>query len=275
MQQFSGELGKMKTVHDSPVNYFMRLGELEVPMNPLIGRRIQLTHTGHKQCVSCGRKLKKTYQQGYCFPCTQTLAECDICILRPERCHYHLGTCRQPSWGEKHCMKQHYVYLANSSGLKVGITRHTNVPTRWMDQGATQALPILKVGSRLQSGLLETAFKEEVSDRTDWRKMLRGEADPLDLASIRDELFDKKQSVFGELQDQFGEDEIELLPEEDLRTFEFPVQEYPVKVRSLNFDKTPEIESTLNGIKGQYLIFDAGVINMRKFQGYEVILAYE
>ena len=274
MQQFSGELGKMKTVHDSPVQYFMRLGELEVPMNPLIGRRIQLSHGGQIQCVGCGRKLKKTYQQGYCFPCTQTLAECDICILRPERCHYHLGTCRQPSWGEKHCMQQHFVYLANSSGLKVGITRHTNIPTRWMDQGATQALPILKVGSRLQSGLLETAFKEEVSDRTDWRKMLRGEAEPLDLAEIRDALFEKKQDTFAKLRDQFGEGEIELLHEAEQRSFNFPVREYPVKIRSLNLDKTPEIESTLQGIKGQYLIFEAGVINMRKYQGYEVALAY-
>lgn len=274
MPEFSGELKKMRVVHEEPVDYFFRLGLLEVPMNPLIGREITLTHTGKIDCIGCGRTIKKSYQQGYCFPCTQTLAECDMCILRPERCHYHLGTCRQPSWGEKHCMQGHYVYLANSSGLKVGITRQTQLPTRWIDQGATQALPILRVSSRLQSGLFETAIKQDMGDRTDWRKMLRGEAESLDLESIRDQVFEEQADCFDSIASQFGRDAFEILEEEPVRGFTFPVQNYPDKIRSLNLDKTPRIEGVLQGIKGQYLIFDTGVINIRKYTGYEVALSY-
>lgn len=275
MPEFSGELDKMRAVDGDPIEYFFRLGSLEVPMNPLIGRQISLRHSGQIQCISCGRRLKKSYQQGYCFPCTQTLAECDICIVRPEKCHYDQGTCRQPDWGERHCMQEHYVYLANSSGLKVGITRHTQLPTRWLDQGATQALPILKVSSRYQSGLFETAFKEHMGDRTDWRKMLKGDPEPVDLEDIRDDLFDDNAEVFDQMADQFGPDAFELLDEETMRTFQFPVRKYPEKVRSLNLDKTPEITGELQGIKGQYLIFDKGVINMRKYKGYDVSIQYD
>lgn len=275
MPTFSGELKKMRAINDDPVTYHFRLGTLEVPMNPLLGREITLKHGGQIQCVGCSRDIKKSYQQGYCFPCTQTLAECDICIVRPERCHFHLGTCRQPDWGERHCMQGHYVYLANSSGLKVGITRQTQLPTRWLDQGATQALPILKVSSRYQSGLFEAAIKENMGDRTDWRKMLRGDAEPLDLEDIRDDLYEDQAEVFDQMASQFGADAFELLDEETIQTFKFPVLKHPVKVRSLNLDKTPEIRGELQGIKGQYLILDKGVINMRKYQGYEIILSYD
>lgn len=275
MPSFSGELQKMRAVHEEPISYFFRLDQLEVPMNPLLGREIALTHSGTIHCVACGKRIKKSYQQGYCFPCTQILAECDMCILRPERCHYHLGTCRQPSWGESHCMQSHYVYLANSSGLKVGITRHTQLPTRWLDQGATQALPIIRVSSRLQSGLFETAIKQEIADRTDWRKMLRGEAEPLDLEDIRDQVYEDHADAFDSLASEYGSDAFDILEEDEMHSFSFPVLQYPTKVKSLNLDKTPEIKGVLQGIKGQYLIFDIGVINIRKYGGYHVTISYD
>ena len=50
----------------------------------------------------------------------------------------------------------------------------------------------------------------------------------------------------------------------------FPVDSYPVKIKSFNFDKNPEVSGVLHGIKGQYLLLDIGVINIRKFTGYEV-----
>jgi hypothetical protein len=52
--------------------------------------------------------------------------------------------------------------------------------------------------------------------------------------------------------------------------FNFPVQEYPTKVVSFNLDKNPVAQGTLMGIKGQYLILDSGVINLRKYGSYLV-----
>ena len=115
-----------------------------IALNPLIGKKLTLNFHDKIACKHCGNKTKKSYSQGFCYPCMAKLAQCDMCIMKPETCHHHLGTCREPEWGEKHCMVDHYVYLSNTSALKVGITRHTQIPTRWIDQGATQAFPFLR-----------------------------------------------------------------------------------------------------------------------------------
>ena len=133
-----GALSKMAAQLDAPVQYSFRLGDELLPVNPLIGKSLRLEFLGAIHCTHCGRKTKSSYSQGYCYPCMQKLAQCDICIMSPERCHYEAGTCREPSWGEQFCMTDHIVYLANSSGIKVGITRATQIPTRWIDQGAVQ-----------------------------------------------------------------------------------------------------------------------------------------
>lgn len=273
METFTGQLRKMKTSLGDPVDYFLRLDRLEIPLNPLLGREIVLEHRGAIHCLGCGKKIKKSYQQGYCFPCTQTLAQCDLCILKPELCHYHKGTCRQPEWGLAHCMHRHYVYLANSSGLKVGITRGENIPTRWIDQGAIQALPILKVSSRFHSGLLEVLFKDHVADRTNWRLMLSGRAEAVDLRARRDALFETCAAGLRQLEQDLGDDSIEYLEGEEPLELRYPVLEYPQKVSSLNLDKNPRIQARLMGIKGQYLLLSTGVINMRKYSGYEVALS--
>lgn len=270
MQLYSGHLSKMAATLGEPIQYEMRLDELTVPMNPFIGGTVHLRHTGRIECFGCGRKIKKSYQQGYCFPCTQTLAECDTCIIKPELCHYAAGTCRQPDWGLSRCMKPHYVYLANSSGLKVGITRETQIPTRWIDQGAIQALPILKVGTRLLSGLVEVLFKKHVADKTNWRKMLKGEVEPMDLIEKRDQLFEQNQGAVAEIQAEHGVDAVTLLTDEQQVELSFPVEQHPTKIKSHNFDKTPEISGVLHGIKGQYLLLDTGVLNIRKFGGYHI-----
>lgn len=266
----SGNLSKMAVTLDKPVQYSLSLGEELVPINEYIGKSISLEYSGNIHCTACGRKTKKSYGQGYCFPCTQKLAQCDICIVRPEKCHYDKGTCREPEWADDHCMKPHVVYIANSSGLKVGITRETQIPTRWIDQGARQALPIVTTQSRYQVGLIEAGLKSFISDRTDWRKMLKGQSELMDMAAARDKLLDEGASVISEIQKKFPDSTIELLKDADVVEIEYPVEEYPAKVSSLNFDKTPVVSGTLKGIKGQYLIFDSGVINMRKFTGYEV-----
>lgn len=264
-----GPLRKMTAEVSSPVTYFIPVGEERFSISNYIGKTVRMEYSGKITCVECGRVTNKSFAQGHCFPCFKSLASCDMCIMKPETCHYHLGTCRQPEWGQTHCMQDHIVYLANSSGLKVGITRGTQVPTRWIDQGATQAIPMFKVKTRLFSGLLEVAIKKQVSDRTDWRKLLKGEAEPVNLVDLRNSIVANAQEDLESLKKNHPNLEWEVLQDDPVQ-LTFPVESYPEKVSSLNFDKTPVVEGELQGIKGQYLIFDIGVINIRKFAGYEI-----
>ena len=268
-----GPILKMQTTLASPVQYHLPLGDARLAMNPLIGKPLHLRYNGEIACIACGRKTAKSFAQGHCYPCFRRLAACDMCIMKPETCHYAAGTCREPEWGEANCFQPHIVYLANSSALKVGITRQSQLPTRWMDQGATQALPVFRVASRYQSGLLEVALKQHVSDRTDWRKMLKGEAAPIDLVAERERLLGLAEAAIDAVRQQVGADAIETL-DESVVGIEYPVSEYPQKVKALNFDKQNDIDGVLLGIKGQYLILDSGVLNMRKFSGYNIRLDY-
>ncbi|MGZ4968991.1 MAG: DUF2797 domain-containing protein [Methylobacter sp.] len=269
-----GQLRKMHTRLElnglKPVQYALPLGEQLVDLNPLIGKSIKLTHTGNIVCVHCNRSVKKSFNQGYCYPCFTSLAQCDMCIMKPETCHYEAGTCREPSWGEEFCFQPHVVYLANSSGIKVGITRQTQVPTRWIDQGAVQALPIFKVRSRHISGLIEVAIAKHVSDKTSWQQMLKSKAEPIDLIAKRDELVAVCDTELAEISQRFGQQAIEFLADEPVVEIHFPVDSYPAKVKSFNLDKNAEVSGILHGIKGQYLLLDTGVINIRKYAGYEV-----
>lgn len=265
--KISGNLKKMQSATGPQVKYGLPVGDQCVDLNPLIGKPVSLEFDGVINCVHCGRKTSKSYSQGYCYPCMQSLAECDICIIKPELCHYHEGTCREPEWGETHCFKPHVVYLANTSGLKVGITRQVNIPMRWIDQGAVQALPVFRTRDRFTAGKLEVVMKQHVADRTDWRRMLKSCPDTLDLAAARDSLYDvtlqEIESVAGPAGDAW-----QVITEAPVVALQYPVQQYPEKVKSLNFDKQPDISGVLEGIKGQYLILDTGVLNIRKFGGY-------
>ncbi len=266
-----GALRKMTTQLDTHgnVEYHLPIGTQSIPLNDLIGKQLSLHYNGNINCSHCGRKTKKSYSQGHCYPCMQKLAQCDMCIMKPETCHHHLGTCRDPEWGEQNCMVPHYVYLANSSGLKVGITRHTQIPTRWIDQGAVQALPIFKVKSRIVSGLVETALTEFIADKTNWRLMLKGIPTEIDLIEKAKELKPQIAEKLANITLNYGEDAIESL-ESSIVDIRFPVDQYLEKIGSFNFDKTPIVSGVLLGIKGQYLIFDNGVINIRKFTSYQI-----
>jgi len=268
----SGTVRKMRTSLEDPVQYTMLLGGHEIPLNQYLGRQLQLDYQGVINCVHCDRKTNKSFNQGYCYPCFRRLAQCDSCIISPEKCHYAAGTCREPQWGEEHCMIDHFVYLANTSGLKVGITRGSQVPTRWMDQGASQAQAIFRVSSRLHSGLVEVVFKNHVADKTHWQAMLKGPAQPRDLEEARCQLMEACADDIEQLRQQQGLQAITVLEGEPQTCISYPVLEYPVKVKSFNLDKTPGVRGTLMGIKGQYLIFDTGVINMRKYGGYQLSL---
>jgi hypothetical protein len=269
----TGAVRKMKTQLEATVRYTMLIGEHEIPLNDYLGRQLQLDFQGQIHCVHCDRKINKSFNQGYCYPCFRRLAQCDVCIVSPEKCHYGAGTCREPQWGEEHCMVDHVVYLANTSGIKVGITRGSQVPTRWMDQGATQAKPIFRVATRLYSGLVEILFKSHIADKTNWQAMLKGDAEPCDLEQARQRLMRDCAVGLDALGQEFGTRAIIELAFEPETHIKYPVLEYPTKVSSFNLDKTPSIGGTLTGIKGQYLIFDTGVINMRKYGGYHISLS--
>lgn len=268
-----GALSKMTVRLDDPVQYAFRLGEEEVPVNPLIGKPLRLEYLGEIRCTHCGRRTNKSFNQGYCYPCFKKLPQCDSCIVSPEKCHHELGTCRDPQWGEQFCMTDHVVYLANSSGIKVGITRASQLPTRWLDQGACQALPILRVATRQQSGLVEDLMRGYVADRTNWRALLKGDAAPVDLPAVRERLFDDCRAGLEVLQQRFGLQAIQPLAEADVVEIRYPVERYPDKVVSFDLEKTPVVEGILQGIKGQYLIFDTGVINIRKYTAYQLAIS--
>ena len=274
MTQNEGCVAKMRTELGDVVQYALPLGDQVVALNPLIGQTVRLEFTGFIQCVACSRLTKKSFNQGYCYPCFKKLAQCDMCIMSPERCHFAAGTCREPEWGEANCNIDHFVYLANTSGLKVGITRHSQIPTRWIDQGASQALPIARVSSRYLSGLLEVQISKSVADKTAWQTMLKGAPEPIGLVAKRDEIKELYATELDELQNIHGLQSIQWLEDQNPVDIRFPVTAYPEKVKALNFDKQATVEGCLLGIKGQYLIFDTGVLNIRKFGGYELRLSY-
>lgn len=262
----------------TPVEYFLNLEDKEpanenqqsITMNSLLGQQITIEYQQAIHCVACGRKTNKSFNQGHCYPCFTKLASCDKCIMSPEKCHFEQGTCREPQWGQDNCMQIHYVYLANSSGLKVGITRGNQVPTRWVDQGAIQALPIFQVSSRYYSGLVEVLYKQQISDRTQWQRMLKGQTEEIDLLQKQQELYEQFSDSVEEMAAQLPEQAIVHLDNDAITEICYPVLEFPQKVKSFNLDKQAMVEGTLLGIKGQYLILDTGVINIRKFSGYQV-----
>ncbi len=270
-----GSLSKMAVRLGETAQYAFRLDEQEVPVHPLLGKRVRLEFLGAIHCSHCGRKTKKSFSQGYCYPCFTKLAQCDSCIVSPEKCHFDAGTCREPEWGERFCMTDHVVYLANSSGVKVGITRASQIPTRWLDQGASQALPIFRVATRQQSGLVEDLLRTQVADKTNWRALLKGDAVPLDLPAIRDQLLESCAEGIAALQQRFGLQAIQPVGDAEVLEIRYPVEAYPTKVASHDLEKTPVVEGILRGIKGQYLILDTGVINLRKYTAYQVAVLTE
>lgn len=234
-------------------------------LNDCVGHRIEIQYLGQIYCVACGGKTQKSFQQGHCFSCVRKLASCDLCMVRPEKCHFHVGTCRQPVWGEENCMQKHVVYLANTSNLKIGIARARNIPTRWLNQGAMQAICIASVSERLFSGLLEQQLSHYYADKTQWQAMLKSDAAYIDLRAMRTQAHHYLNNDYRKntTQPHFTLDDVS----EPLH-ITYPIASYPTKIIAHNLDKTPCVSGVLTGIKGQYLMLDSGVLNMRKFSGY-------
>jgi hypothetical protein len=265
---FSGQLKKMRVVFDNPIKYYLEQ-DTSVLLNDYVGKSIRLEFQNRIECISCKKHIKKSYHQGYCFPCTQKLAACDFCVLSPDKCHYGNGTCRDPSWADDNCMIQHYLYLANTSGVKVGLTKHTQIPTRWIDQGAVQALKFLKTTSRYQAGMIEKVFSKTLSDRTAWQSMLKKEISTINLHEILDEMFIKHKSDLHKISREFSEP-FEILHDEQVVNINYPYITEPIKIKSVKLDNESIISGRLQGIKGQYLLFEDKVINIRSHTGYFV-----
>ncbi len=256
----SGQLRQLSHQTGDPISYWLELGSEAIQLNELLETPISITFEKKIQCVSCGREIKKTYNSGYCYPCFRDLPENDLCIVKPSLCHYQEGTCRDSEWGEHHCMQPHYVYLALSSNVKVGLTRKDNELRRWTDQGAVRGVVIAELPTRKIAGDLELELSQYVSDRTDWRKMLKDEVEEVDLAEVRAELLAK-------IPDQYREF---LLPFNAPTQLQYPLCSPAHKLKSFDLLKQPVVQGTLLGIKGQYLILDTGVFNVRKHGGFHV-----
>lgn len=260
---YEGVLTKMRTEYGSPINYFVIFESDFIHVNQLLGKNIKIDFLG-TQCLGCGQE-KKLFRQGYCYDDFYKLPNVGDWIMRPELSKAHLGEeDRDLEYEKKVQLQPHIVYLANSSNIKVGVTRKTQVPTRWIDQGAHEAVEVVEVPNRYLAGIAEVALKEYVADKTNWRKMLTNGAEDVDLIAAKEEL---KQYLPEEVLPYYLDNAKET-------AIDFPVQKVPEKVTSVNLDKTPFFEGKLVGIKGQYLIFeDQTVFNVRRHEGYKVNIA--
>ncbi|MEN9907401.1 MAG: hypothetical protein RLZZ540_542 [Bacteroidota bacterium] len=262
--QYEGVLTKMETEYGNPIQYYLVFESSFLNVNQLLDKNIAINFVGF-QCLNC-RKKKKIFRQGFCYDCFYSSAAVGDWIMKPELSTAHLGIAdRDLAYEEKVQLQPHIVYLALSSEIKVGVTRKTQVPTRWIDQGANEAIAIVEVPNRYLAGITEVALKNHYADKTNWRKMLTNDIEAVDLVAERLKLQDL---IPTEVQEYFYSDK------NDLYQMEYPVLQYPAKVKSLSLDKTPHFEGKLTGIKGQYLLFEDGtVFNIRGSEGYVVRIA--
>lgn len=262
----TGVLSKLVSVKGRTVSYSLQLGE-QLALNEVLGRNLSINWTGRIYCRSCGKVTKKSIGEGFCYPCFSVVPEASECILRPELCRAHLGEGRNFEWERSHHNVPHIVYLAASDTVKVGVTRSSQVPTRWIDQGASSAIILAETPNRFEAGVLEVALKSFYTDKTNWQRMLKNEVDStIDLVEEKWGLFDQLPM---DLRQYFSEDD-------EVTALVYPVLNYPDRVASVNFEKEAALSGILHGIRGQYLIFGGGkVFNVRRHTGYEVELSLD
>lgn len=257
---FHSVLTKMTTENNDKVQYYLSSEDHLLNMNQLINKSIVINFEGF-QCLSCGKE-KKIYRQGHCYECFYEQPYTADWVMKPELSKAHLDIeDRNLAYEKKAQLQPHVVYLALSSNVKVGVTRKTQIPTRWIDQGANKAIPFVEVPNRYLAGITEVALKEFVSDKTSWQKMLKNDVLDEDLIAYKHNL---KQYIPKEIQQYYIESD-------EVLDLNYPVETYPVKVGSLNLNKESHYEGVLKGVKGQYLIFEDGkVFNIRSYEGYKV-----
>ena len=253
-------LKKMDTELKDVVLYTLEIHGKSHDMNSYIGQQIKINWSGEVIC-HCGKSMRTFYRNsGYCYKCYWESPKASQSIFRPELCTAHLGIEeRDLEWERKFQIAPHYVYLANSSGIKVGITRGTQGIIRWMDQGASQAVLFAETPNRRFSGDIEVILKRFVADKTNWRKMLSGDPDWLDLVKIKEDLIKHVPFEFKKY----------ILTNNVVSEIRYPVKRFPKKIRSIKLERTPKLEGRLLGIKGQYLLLDEDrVFNIRSHEGF-------
>lgn len=261
---FEGPLQPLTVQAGSPAAYHLSLtdapSEPGLDLNRVLGQGLCIESLRRISCCHCGAETRRSYGGGYCYPCFTTLARCDLCVVSPARCHYAQGTCREPDWGESFCMQPHVVYLANSSGPKVGLTRSGGEMRRWLDQGASQGLLIAATPDRRRAGMVEALLAQQVSDRTNWRKLLRGPSAAVDLPRLRDAVRPAAALPEG----------VQWLEDRQPVTLGYPVVGYPRQLNRFRLDRHAVVAGRLMGIKGQYLLFEHGVFPVREHRGWHV-----
>lgn len=260
--EFKGVLKKMKTQFHQPIQYYLEFENDWVNVNQLLEKKIRISFDSY-QCLSCGSD-QEIFRQGFCKSCFFEQPQAGDWVMRPELSTAHLGKeDRDLEYEKKAQLQPHIVYLANSSHLKVGVTRKSQIPTRWIDQGAHEAIEVVEVPNRYLAGITEVALKNFVDDKTNWRAMLTNNTKDEDLVHWKDKLAP-----------QLPEEVKEYLVQNNTEThLKFPVHQYPEKVNSLNLKKETSFEGILKGIKGQYLIFNSGkVFNIRSHEGFVIRL---
>ncbi len=260
---FEGILHKMKTTANVPVQYSLLNQDGDIVMNSLIGHAIHIAYQGTIHCVYCNAITRQSFHNGYCYSCFTSLPETDRAVLHPEEDKSHLGISRDMEWSKQYSLIDHIVYVAVTGNVKVGVTRHNQIPTRWIDQGAMAAIKLARTPYRQLAGLIEVELKKYVADKTKLGEMLSTQTHLIDLQARKNEL-------------------AELLPPElkqyvtvDNQVVElvYPIQEAFKYLKNLKLDKTPDFLGRLIGIKGQYLMFEDGTaFNVRNHSGYVVVI---
>jgi len=261
IMQYEGVLNKMHSEFLNPIQYYLVFEQAFIHMNQVINKQIEIQHIGY-QCINC-KKEKKIFRQGFCYDCFMKSAAAGDWIMRPELSTAHLGIAdRDLAYEQKVQLQPHIVYLAVASDLKIGVTRKTQVPTRWIDQGASFAIPVTEVPNRYLAGITEVALKKHYTDKTNWRKMLTNKVLTVDLNEAVKNI---EQHLPAEIIPYYKETNHEIYE------LNYPVEKYLTSCNSLNLDKTPNFSGKLIGIKGQYLLFEDGtVFNVRSYEGYKV-----
>jgi len=263
--KFSGHIKKMLSKHIEPISYEIPIDNDLIHISEYLDKIIEIDFLNEIRCIECDREINKTFSQGYCYPCFIQSPNTSECIFKPELCRAHEGESRDMQWSEKHCLKEHFVYLSLTAGAKIGVTRATQIPTRWIDQGAVQALKFAKTSNRYEAGCIEVEMKNHISDRTAWQRMLKNEIDEsIDLYSLKNELIDVISDEYRDF----------ILDDEKIEIFSYPHLSFPKKVKSLDLLKINKIKGRLIAIKGQYLLFDDNtVLNIRKHTGFKVSIS--
>ena len=254
-----GPISKLTCELINPILYKFNIGNQSFDLNNYIGKNIKIKFLDKINCIECGNKIKKTFMQGFCYPCFIKSPKTSECIFKPHLCRAHLGESKDMEWSKKYCLSDQYVYLSITSNLKVGVTRYTQIPNRWIDQGAHHAIKLAKVPNRYLAGMIEIQLSKYISDRTQWRKMLQGNYEQIDLLNKKKELAKLLSSEYQKY----------ISTNNTIQNLFYPQLNQLEKIKSINIEKTPLIDGEITGIKGQYIIIDnLYVLNVRKYTGY-------